>query len=414
MSNLPPEATPKSLAPGAIDAAAGKVTAHATSFDTAFTDADNEIFKVVFFPDRIYHERFLNATRSPRYRYNVKEVRSYLDITAMKAEVYLDGRFISNVFRIEYGATRLVEQARERGRFLRDAVIAWIQPLPDGADPPPQARVQMIFDEWIGAFQVEVWETLEPPDGVAHDFCVLDQMGRNGAITAVPQFASFMRSLPEVTKVQLAFRERERSAPSGYAISDADAGWDNAFLRSHQAPVTTDPSSPRNTIQDLSYLLDFQRGHFLHVDDIQPVFYRNAMMDGPDPDGRQVNPDARDDNIIAMRWIVQREFGGSMIFFHHVTIPPGRVEGNHQHIGSEELYFIVEGEGIAYMADGDDPATADFPLEERMTMGLGPRTFRRLPVKPGSVIYTKSGGMHGIRNMGTADLKFVAFLYHST
>ena len=33
---------------------------------------------------------------------------------------------------------------------------------------------------------------------------------------------------------------------------------------------------------------------------------------------------------------------------------------------------------------------------------------------PGSVIYTKSGGMHGIRNVGKSDLKFVAFLYHST
>jgi len=28
------------------------------------------------------------------------------------------------------------------------------------------------------------------------------------------------------------------------------------------------------------------------------------------------------------------------------------------------------------------------------------------------MIFTKSGGMHGIRNNGTAPLKFVAFLYH--
>jgi oxalate decarboxylase/phosphoglucose isomerase-like protein (cupin superfamily) len=413
MSDLPESFGHKSLAPGAIDAAAGKVTAHAESFRSAFTDVNNEIFKVIFFPDRIYHERFLNATRSPRYRYNVTEVRSYLDITAMKAEVFLDGRFVSNVFRIEYGATRLVEQARERRRFLRDAVIAWIQPL-SGEKLPPQARVQMAFDEWIGAFQVEIWETLEPPDGVTHDFSVLDQMGLNGAITAVPQFASFMRSLPDVTRIQIAFRERERSSPFGYAISDADAGWDNAFLRSHQEPVTQEPSSRQNTIEDLSYLLDFQRGYFRHLDDIKPVYYRNAMMDGLDTNGKQVNPDARDDNIIAMRWIIQREFGGSMIFFHHVTIPPGCVEGNHQHVGSEELYFIVEGDGIAYIRDGDDPATVDFPLEERMTMGLGPRMFRRLPVRPGSVVYTKSGGMHGIQNTGAVDLKFVAFLYHST
>ena len=49
------------------------------------------IFKVVFFPDRIYHAQYLNATRSPRYRYNVKEVRSEVDITLLKGEVFLDG-----------------------------------------------------------------------------------------------------------------------------------------------------------------------------------------------------------------------------------------------------------------------------------------------------------------------------------
>ena len=140
--------------------------------------------------------------------------------------------------------------------------------------------------------------------------------------------------------------------------------------------------------------------------DIQPVRYRNAMMDSS-------NPDAKDDNIIEMRWIVQRELGGSMVFFHEVTIPPGKVEGTHQHIGTEELYYITEGEGIAYMRVGDDPATDSFPTVERQVMGLGLKDFKELPVKPGSVIYTKSGGMHGIRNNGTMPLRFVAFLYHT-
>src|SRR6202011_2367500 len=39
---------------------------------------DNLIFQVVFFPDRIYHDAYLNATRSQRYRYNAQEVRGYL------------------------------------------------------------------------------------------------------------------------------------------------------------------------------------------------------------------------------------------------------------------------------------------------------------------------------------------------
>ncbi|MEH1765093.1 cupin domain-containing protein [Nostoc sp.] len=199
---------------------------------------------------------------------------------------------------------------------------------------------------------------------------------------------------------------KDRNLPTGYQISDADACWDNDYSRSHQEPRTPEPSSPQNTISDQNYLINFQRGWFLQAPNIQPVRYRNAMMDSD-------NPDRGDDNIIDMRWIVQRELGGSNIFFHEVTIPPGKVEGTHQHIGTEELYYITEGEGIAYMRVGDDPATDKYPTVERQVMGLGKREFKELPVKSGSIIFTKSGGMHGIRNPGTQPLKFVAFLYHT-
>jgi len=171
-------------------------------------------------------------------------------------------------------------------------------------------------------------------------------------------------------------------------------------------PRTAEPSSGQNTISDDSYLIDFQRGWFLQSADVAPVRYRNAMMEA------DRNPDAAPDNIIEMRWILQREFGSSLIFFHEVTIPPGKVEGTHQHIGSEELYYITEGQGIAYMRAGDDPKTDGFPTVEREVFGIGSRQFKELPVRPGHVIYTKSGGMHGIRNPGTVPLKFVAFLYH--
>src|SRR6185436_13023771 len=83
--------------------------------------------KVVFYPDRVYHAAYLNATRSLRYRYNVIEVRNGFDITVLKAEVYLDGLFLSNVLRIEYRAARLTEVARERSRFLRDKVRTTIK-----------------------------------------------------------------------------------------------------------------------------------------------------------------------------------------------------------------------------------------------------------------------------------------------
>jgi hypothetical protein len=33
-------------------------------FDSIFTSPENAIFKIVFYPDRIYHAEYLNATRS--------------------------------------------------------------------------------------------------------------------------------------------------------------------------------------------------------------------------------------------------------------------------------------------------------------------------------------------------------------
>ena len=387
-----------------------------SSFNEIYTDPWNEIFKVVFFPDRIYHAQYLNATRSDRYRYNVQEVRAYADIIVMKGEVYMEGEYLCNFLRVEYRAARLVEQLRERGRFLKEELIAWIKFLPGDDEDGPSAYVKMHYDAWINAFQVELWETLEPPPNKHHDFTVLDMMGHYRAITRVKDFGPHMRDIRALKRVALAFRESDRDLPFGYQITDENCGWDNDFARSHQEPRTSLPSSPDNTISDNNYLINFQRGWYQHMDDIQPVRYRNAMMEA------DKNPDARDDNIIEMRWLFQREFAGSLIFFHQVTVPPGKVEGNHQHIGSEELYFIIEGQGIAYLRQGDDPKIDALTDQQRTALGiakatrevfgLGPKDFWALLVRPGSMIFTKSGGMHGIRNDGAVPLKFVAFLYH--
>jgi hypothetical protein len=45
-------------------------------FNAIQNTPDNQIFGIVFFPDRIYHAQYLNATRSSRYRYYVHEVPS--------------------------------------------------------------------------------------------------------------------------------------------------------------------------------------------------------------------------------------------------------------------------------------------------------------------------------------------------
>jgi mannose-6-phosphate isomerase-like protein (cupin superfamily) len=374
-------------------------------FNDIFTSPENQIFKVVFYPDRIYHAQYLNATRSSRYRYNVQEVRNQLDICAMKGEVYMDGAFLCNFLRLEYRASRLVEVARERDRFVKDELLAWVRLLPDPevADPAEET-VKLTYCPWIDAYQVEIWETLEPPLGKRHAYAVLDLMGRFGSITKVKAFDKALRNPKSIKRIELAFRENDVDLPFGYDIGNPE--WDNNFLRSHQEPISDQPSSPENTIEDKNYLLDFQRGRFFNANDVKPVRYRNGMMTDDDPE-------TRPDNIIEMKWLVQRELGSSVVFFHEVTIPPGTIEGTHRHIGTEELYFITEGEGIAYMAEGDDPATDRYPTVEREIFTLGKLKCKELPVKPGSVIFTKSGGVHGIRNPGSKPLKFVAFLYHT-
>jgi hypothetical protein len=390
---------------------------------TIAEDPANTIFAVVFFPDRIYHQEYLNATRSPRYRYNVQEVRGYHEVLCLKGRVFLDGAFLSNFMRIEYRGSRLTEATRVRNRFVRSSCAAWMR-LTDADGNQVQTSdgrpLVLHYDDWVNAYQAEIWDNLEPPATRPHDAGVLALIGRDNEITRFPQFASILKDIVAVRKVELAFREPSRYHPFGSRIPPGEIAWDNNYQRTHQAPMNAgEPSAAENTVQDLNYLLDFQRGWYKHASDVVPVLYRNAMMLAG-AGGTYSNPDARPDNILAMRWLFQRELGGSMIFFHEVTIPPGKVEGNHQHVGSEELYYIIEGEGIAYLRVGDDPTLGDendprFKTAEREVFGLGVQKFKELPVRPGSMIYTKSGGMHGIRNPpeNTGPLKFVAFLYHS-
>jgi mannose-6-phosphate isomerase-like protein (cupin superfamily) len=363
-------------------------------FNYIFTRPENDIFHVVFFPDRIYHAQYLNATRSSRYRYNVQEVRGQLDINVLKGEVYLDGKFLCNFLRVEYRASR----------FIRGELLSYINLLPEDL-PPTAATIKLTYCPWIDAYQVEIWESLETPDNTSHDVKVLDMMGYQGSITRIPAFNAALKNIKQLKRLELAFRENDRDLPFGFTIGNPS--WDNNFRRSFQVPNTQEPSSSQNTVDVLNYLIDFQRGWYLQADKTDPVRYLNAMMNDGDPERAT-------DNIIEMRWLLQREFGSSVVFFHEVTIPAGTVEGTHQHIGSEELYYIVEGEGIAYMGVGDDPLTETFPTVNRNIFGIGLKECKELPVKAGSIIFTKSGGIHGIRNPGTKPLKFVAFLYHSS
>lgn len=368
----------------------------------------NDVFQVVFFPDRIYHAQYLNATRSPRYRYNVREVRGKADINVLKGDVYLDGAPLCGFLRLEYGGKRLTEVARERSRFLGPSVLAWVKMLRvDGAEA--QATVRLHHCPWIDAYQVELWGTLEPPPGRRHDHQVLDLMGRHGSITRVPAVAALLDDTRAIRWVNLRFRENDTYYPTGYHVSAEQASEDNYFRRNVQVPKSALPNDDaNNTVPEFSYGINFQRGWFVRQvgTDVAPVRYLNGMMDPGTPGSGPAN-------VIEMRWVLQQEFGGTVVFFHEVTIPPGTVEGTHQHIGSEELYYITAGRGIAYMGADDDPGLSDAPLVDREIYGIGRRRCRKVEVGPGSVIYTKSGGIHGIENPYGEPLVFAAFLYHS-
>ncbi|MCG5248419.1 cupin domain-containing protein [Methylorubrum extorquens] len=401
--------------------------AAAAGFDDRVTAPWNQIFKIVFFPDRIYHARYLNATRSPRYQYNVLEVRGRADFIVMKTEVYLDGNFLCNALRIEYRAGRLAEQAREKGRLLGDEVLAWLElsHAASGVGQGLRRYVKLFYDSYVSAYQAEIWETLEPPPSVSHSFKVLDQMGLHKPITAVPGFRPALRNIRGLSAVRLSFREPERDRPLGYWINDP--GMDNDYARSHQESENPrpEPNSPANTVDDRNYSVEFQRGWIKDAKTISPVLYQNAMMEPSSADYFRATqlpkPGVLDgsQNVMGMRWIIQRELGGTIVYFHEVELPPGAVEGTHQHVGSEELYYFTEGKGIAYLGDGDDPdVDAKYPLVEPTPdiYGLGPKPCRAIPVEPGITLFTKSGGIHGVRNPkeSAGALKFVAFGYHSS
>jgi mannose-6-phosphate isomerase-like protein (cupin superfamily) len=386
-------------------------------FQDIFSNPSASVFQVVFFPDRIYHDQYLNATRSERYRYNVQEVRTKAEITILKGEVYKDSVLYTNFLRVEYRSARLVEAMRVKGRLGGSAVRARIRLwLDDEKRDLSQAQflndddpvIRLYYCPWVDAYQVELWNTLDPGEGDYHDIEVLTQMGRNAAITKVPKLSAKMADMKRIREVDLEFLEDNITDTSGYSLPEAEVAKDNFYFRNLQVPNTNNPSDDNNTVKKGTYTLNFLRGFFIpDATAIKPVRYRNAMM-------LNDNPDAKPDNILEMRWLLQDEFSSSMVFFHEVAIPPGVVEGTHQHIGSEELYFVYEGEGLAYMGATDHPDLVDYPEEQRHIFGLDPKPVRALPVKKGSVIFTKSGGIHGIKNTSdTATLRFVAFLYQS-
>jgi quercetin dioxygenase-like cupin family protein len=81
--------------------------------------------------------------------------------------------------------------------------------------------------------------------------------------------------------------------------------------------------------------------------------------------------------------------GAAVKTYARITVPAGSAMGYHQHVGDFEIYYILEGEG-EYNDNGNP-----------------------VPARPGDVFLCRDGEWHSIKNVGDADLAFVALIVKS-
>jgi uncharacterized cupin superfamily protein len=79
------------------------------------------------------------------------------------------------------------------------------------------------------------------------------------------------------------------------------------------------------------------------------------------------------------------DFSSKLRFINYTILPPGTSIGVHRHGNDEELYVILEGQGLMEV-DGE-----------------------KKEVKAGDIILNKPYGEHGLTNNSFADLKVLVF-----
>jgi len=82
-----------------------------------------------------------------------------------------------------------------------------------------------------------------------------------------------------------------------------------------------------------------------------------------------------------LRLFDRADFTAPVHFVDYAVLPPGASIGRHTHGRNEELYLVLEGNGLMHL-DGTE--------------------FR---VGPGSVIVNRPGGTHGLKNDSDRDLR---------
>ena len=88
----------------------------------------------------------------------------------------------------------------------------------------------------------------------------------------------------------------------------------------------------------------------------------------------------------AIKWFVTPEqTAGSKLTFGEVVLLPGKGHDRHNHPTSEEILYVLSGEGEQMLDDGEP-----------------------FPVKPGDTIYVPTAVYHATRNTGWEPLRLLA------
>jgi oxalate decarboxylase/phosphoglucose isomerase-like protein (cupin superfamily) len=88
----------------------------------------------------------------------------------------------------------------------------------------------------------------------------------------------------------------------------------------------------------------------------------------------------------AIKWFVTPDTTeGAGITFGEVVLQPGRGHDRHNHPKSEEILYVLSGEGEQMLDDGNP-----------------------FPVKPGDTIYVPTGVFHSTRNTGWEPMRLLA------
>ena len=98
------------------------------------------------------------------------------------------------------------------------------------------------------------------------------------------------------------------------------------------------------------------------------------------------NPRGGIGEIIGKQLILESEMGNNLNGIHINYLDVNSEIGYHEHHNEDEIYYILDGIGIAN----------DNGVE--------------FEISSGSVLYTKAGTGHALRNIGDKALKFLAFM----